>query len=112
MCSSHVGSLVEWPSVQQLNNGCNSLFKMLHEVSRAWASWGSSPGVVQVPEWKADLKAAHDICEEATKTLRVVSTMDCLHTQTGKDRLDLAGRILAKRKGLPLNLVAALEKLR
>ena len=38
--------------------------------------------------------------------------MDCLHTQTGKDRLDLTGRILAKRKGLPPNLVAALEKLR
>ena len=85
---------------------------MLHEVSRTWASWGGSPVAVQVPEWKADLKAAHDICEEATKTLRVVSAMDCLHTQTGKDRLDLAGRILAKRKGLPPNLAAALEQLR
>ena len=27
--------------------------------------------MVHVPEWKSDLKVAHDICEEATKTLRV-----------------------------------------
>ena len=68
--------------------------------------------MVQILAWKADLKAAHDICEEATTTLRVVSAVDCLLTQTGKERLKLAEKILTKRKRLPENLVAALEKLR
>ena len=103
-------SLVEWPSREQLKDGCNRLFRMLAEVSRTWAAWGGSPGVLQDPEWKADLKAAHGICDDARKALRVIAAVNCLHNQEGQDRLTSAEQILRKDKELPKNLAAALHK--
>ena len=105
-------NLVEWPSRDQLNQGCNRLWKMLHEVSRVWATWGSGLGLLSDPDWKADLKAAHDVCEDARKALRVIAGVNCLHNLKGQERLDAADAVLKKKEKLPKHLVAALEKLR
>ena len=105
-------SLVEWPSREQLKDGCNRLFRMLAEVSRTWAAWGASPGLLKDPEWTADLQAAHGIVDDARKTLRVIAAVNCLHNQEGQDRLTSAEQILRKEKELPKNLAAALQKLR
>ena len=105
-------NLVEWPSRDQLHLGCNRLWKMLHEVSRVWATWGGSPGVLQDPDWKADMKLSHDICEKARKALRVIAGVNCLHNMKGQERLDAADQVLKKRDKLPKNLAAALDKLR
>ena len=85
---------------------------MLAEVSRTWAAWGASPGVLKDPEWTADLQAAHGIVDDARKTLRVIAAVNCLHNQEGQDRLTSAEQILRKEKELPKNLAAALQKLR
>ena len=105
-------SLVEWPSREQLNKGCNGLFNKLHEVSRTWTKWGGSPGVLLDPEWKSDLKASHDILENARKALRTIAGVNCLHNLTGQTRLEAAKKILQKKDMLPKYLAAALEKLR
>ena len=105
-------SLVEWPSREQLHQGMNGLFKKLQEVSRTWATWGGSPGLMQDPVWKIDLKAAHGILEDARKALRTIAAVNCLHNLPPEDRPAAAEKLLEKRQALHKNLAAALDKVR
>ena len=90
----------------------SALFLQLQQLSRTWASWGGSPGLLEDSVWKKDVNLSHTHLRTAQLSLRIIKAVHALHDLKGEEQKASVEFCLKKRDMLPPFLTQALDKTR